>query len=387
MKKLKVALVEGDGAAPEMMKVACDIMAEAAKLDDIKVIFEETPMGWCALEEFGDTLPQSSFKRAIEIDTIFFGGVGDPKFDDTIGIERPDMRPEAHCLLPIRKEMGLLLNFRPMFFFKELDFLANVKPETIPEQGVEQHWIRFLLEDSYFGNEDFINIIPEELRKTLGVKLKADVTGDEEQVMDLAYYRAATIKKYLRAAFTYARELNLPVISMDKANVMARYLFWRKITTRIGEEEFPDVPLVHQLIDSGNTMIFKPARLRGVIIGGNEHLDILSDGAAEALGSMGLMCSSAINPITGASMFESGAGTAPNHAGQEKANPIGRTLTGAMLLRHRRAVRGAKAIEFAVRLTLKDGYRTGDLFSAERDDPAKLVGTIGMGEKILKRLK
>lgn len=371
----------------QMMETAWEIAVKAGKLDSINFVREITPMGWCALEEFGDTLPRSSFESAIDIGTIFFGGVGDPKFDDTIGVDRPDMKPEAHCLLPIRKEMGLLLNFRPMVYYKELDFLANVKPETIPEEGIQQHWIRFLLEDSYFGNVDFVDSVAEGMKKLLGIMLKTFVTGNEEIVTDLAYYRASTIENYLRFAFKYAREQNLPLISIDKANVMARYDLWRKIATRIGAEEFPDVPLQHQLVDSANALLFTPAKLRGVIACGNEHGDILSDGAAGALGSMGMMCSSAINPETGAAMFESGAGTAPTLAGQDKANPIGRILTAAMMLRHLGALRGANAIELAVRLTLKEGFRTGDLFSAERDDSSKLVGTIGMGEQILKRLK
>jgi len=124
------------------------------------------------------------------------------------------------------------------------------------------------------------------------------------------------------------------------------------------------------------------AKLHGVIACGNEHGDILSDGAAAALGSMGMMCSSAINPDTGAAMFESGAGTAPTLAGQNKANPLGRILTAAMMLRHIGAINGADAIESAVNKVLRDGYRTADLFS-NIDDPAKLLGTSAMGEMVL----
>jgi 3-isopropylmalate dehydrogenase len=282
--------------------------------------------------------------------------------------------------------MGLLLNFRPMIYYKALAHLSNVKPEMIPAEGIRQIWIRYLLEDSYFGNQDFIGDIPADLNKKMGVKLKKDVSGNEEIVTDLAYFRKATIEKYLRAAFSYARDLKLPLISIDKANVMARYDFWRKIATRIGKEEFPDVTLIHQLVDSANALLFTPAKLHGVIACGNEHGDILSDGAASALGSMGMMCSSAINPDTGASMFESGAGTAPTLAGRDKANPLGRILTAALMLRHIGAVKGAAAIEAAVNKFLQDGYRTGDLFSGA-DDPKKLLGTSATGEKVLSYMK
>lgn len=378
----RIALVLGDGSGPEMMKFACVIAIEAAKKDGIEIVFEETPMGWNAYEKYGDTLPQESFKRAVDIGIIFFGGVGDPKLDNTIGAEKPEMKPEARALLSLRSNMGLLLNFRPMIYYKALAHLANVKPETIPDEGIQQIWIRFLLEDSYFGNQDFIDDIPAEVNKKLGIKLKKEITGNEEIVTDIAYFRKSTVEKYLRSAFSYARDIKLPLISIDKANVMARYDFWRKVATKIGRDEFPDVPLIHQYVDSANALLFTPAKLHGVIACGNEHGDILSDGAAAALGSMGMMCSSAINPDTGAAMFESGAGTAPTLAGQDKANPLGRILTAAMMLRHIGAVNGASAIETAVNKVLQDGYRTSDLFCAT-DDSKKLLGTSEMGEIVL----
>lgn len=381
-----IALVKGDGSGPEMMAVACKIAVEAAKMDGIDIVFEDIPMGWNAYEKFRDTLPHGSQKRAVAIGTIFFGGVGDPKFDNTIGAEKPEMRPESRALLALRAEMGLLLNFRPMIYYKALAHLSNVKPELIPDEGIKQIWIRFFLEDSYFGNTDFAKKIPAATASKLGVMLKQAVTGNEEIVTDIAYYRKATVEKYLRAAFTYAREVKMPLISIDKSNVMARYVFWRKIATRIGKEEFPDVTLIHQLVDSANSLLFTPAKLHGVIACGNEHGDILSDGAAAALGSMGMMCSSAINPDTGASMFESGAGTAPTLAGQDKANPLGRTLTAALMLRHIGAPKGATAIENAVNKVLQEGYRTGDLLSVA-DDKKKLLGTSAMGDKVLEFMK
>ncbi len=381
-----VALVTGDGSGPEMMKVACEVVVKAAELDNLAINFVETPMGWNAYEKYGDTLPLESFERAVDIGTVFFGGVGDPKWDNTIGKEKPEMKPEARCLLALRKKMGLLLNFRPMIYYKELAHLANVKEEMIPSKGITQVWIRFLLEDSYFGNEDLIlNLRPDDC-ENIGVKMKKDVTGDDKIVSDIAYYRRETIEKYIRSAFVYAKNAGLPLISIDKANVMARYDFWRKIVTKIGKTEFPDVALTHQLVDSANALLFTPAKLHGVIACGNEHGDILSDGAASALGSMGMMCSSAVNPDTGDAMFESGAGTAPTLAGQDKANPLGRILTGAMMLRHLGAPNGAKAIEEAVRKALYTGYRTGDMCVGSSSSGNNLLGTSEMGRVILSLL-
>lgn len=383
MRKVQIALVNGDGSGPEMMEQATRIAIEAAKMDGFEIEFVETPMGWNAYHKFGDTFPKESFERATEIGLLFFGGVGDFENDRTIGVEKPEMKPEVRCLLPIRKKWGLLLNFRPVIYYKSLDHLAKVRPETIPDEGIKQIWIRFLLEDSYFGNIDLMKYIPEDVRNKLGIKLKAEVTGEEDMITDLAYYQKSTVEKYLRAAFNYARKVRLPVISIDKSNVMARYNFWRKICTRIGKEEFPNVPLQHQLVDSANALLFEPAKLHGVIVGGNEHLDILSDGAVGALGSMGMMCSSAVNPDTGVAMFESGGGTAPLLAGKDDANPIGRILTVAMMLRHIGAEKGAIAIENSVNHVLEKGYRTIDLISADRNIP---VGTSEMGELILSNL-
>ena len=377
----KIALVLGDGSGPEMMAQAVKIAQLAAAKDGLELEFIETPMGWNAYDRYGDTLPPDSFKKAKELGVIFFGGVGDFKHDSTVGVEKPEMKPEARALLALRKELGLLLNFRPIIYYKALASLANVKPEAIPAEGVKQFWLRYLLEDSYFGNADLKDKIPDEVNRKIGVKLKKDVTGREELVSDLAYYRKATIEKYIRAAFAYARDLNLPLISVDKANVMARYDYWRRIVTEIGKKEFPGVPLTHQLVDSAAALLFTPAKLNGVIACGNEHGDILSDGAAAAMGSMGLMCSSSINPDTGAALFESGAGTAPTLAGQDKANPLGRILTGALMLRHLGAKVGANAIENAVNKVLMAGFRTGDLMT-KNDNPSQLLGTAAVGEKV-----
>ena len=379
-----IALVRGDGSGPEMMAVACAVAVEAAKKDGMEIVFKDTPMGWCAFDEYGDTLPPQSFERAVKIGTIFFGGVGDPAFDKTIGEKKPEMKPEARCLLALRKNMGLLLNFRPMIFYPELKHLSLLRPDLIPDWVVKQIFIRFLLEDSYFGNQDLMELIPPEVRELLSIKLKKDVIGDENMVTDIAYFRRGTVEKYMRAAFAYARQLGLPVISVDKANVMARYDFWRKIAIQIGME-FPDVSLRHQYVDSANSFLFAPVELHGVIACGNEHGDVLSDGAAAALGSMGMMCSSAINPDTGQAMFESGAGTAPTLAGQDKANPLGRILTAAMMLRHIGAPNGAKAIDEAVSLVLRDGWRTADIAS-RADAPDNIIGTAAMGEKVLSHL-
>ena len=376
----RIALVRGDGSGPEMMEQACRVAIKAASLDDVEIVFEDTPMGWAAFGEYGDTLPEESFRRATEIGILFFGAVGNTELDR----KNPEMAPEPRCLLRIRKDWGLLLNFRPMIFYKSLDHLCGVRPERIPPEGIRQIWIRYLLEDSYFGTADLMEYIPEDVRKRLGIKLKKDVTGDEEIVTELAYFRKDTLEKYFRAAFSYARTAGLPLISVDKQNVMARFVFWRKVCQRIAKE-FPDVQTENIYVDAANERHFVPAMLHGVIACGNEHGDILSDAAAKAMGSLGLMCSSAINPETGLAMFESGAGTAPTLAGKDVANPIGRILSASLMLRHIGAMKGADAIDSAVRTVLQDVYITAELLS-DKNESSTVLGTEGMAEAILSRI-
>ncbi len=386
---VQVALVRGDGSGPEMMEQAIRVVTRAAKLDNVVIEWVETPMGWNAYREFGDTTPPESMITALKIGLIFFGGVGDPKMDNTVGKEKPEMMPEPRALLAIRSKLGLLMNFRPMILSPTLAHLSRLRRDVIPESGVEMIFIRFLLEDSYFGTADLGPRFRDQLSYNhiaeVGLKLKPDVRGDEDMITELAYYRGDTIRKYMRAAFTYARAKKLPLISVDKANVMARYAYWRMIATKIGKEEFPDVELRHQLVDSANMLLFHPEKLHGVIACGNEHGDILSDGAAEMVGGMGLMHSSAVNPDTNNAMFESGAGTAPTLAGQDKANPLGRILTGAMLLRHIGAEKGAQAIEDGVQTVLVSQYRTPDI--AEPGHPENLILSCSeMGDLIAERL-
>lgn len=391
MKKVQIALVIGDGSAPEMMEPATRIAIAAAKLDDIEIEFIPTPMGWNAYEKFGDTLPEKSLEKATELGLLFFGGVGDLAIDATLGKEHPEMMPEARALLTIRNRWDLLVNFRPVIFYPQLAGIAKVKvnPETMPPGGIKQVWLRFFLEDSYFGNYDLSSQIRATTRIRLGIMDKSEVVAScDEIVTDLAYYTKEAVERYARYGFSLARQMKLSVICVDKANVMARYVFWRKIVTKIQQQEFPDVPMKCLYVDAVNSLLFSPEQLHGVILCGNEHGDILSDGAAASVGSMGLMCSSAINPETRAAMFESGAGTAPTLAGKNIANPIGRILTAALMLRHIGAEKGAVAIESAVRLVLEEGWRTQDIASGQihYDPGQKIVGTSEMGKLILEGL-
>ena len=385
MKRVDCALVMGDARAPEMMEPACEGVVVAGRKDGYNVVFHKTPMGWVAWHQYGDTLPEESFRRASEIRLLFFGGVGDPQFDNTIGEQFPDQKPEAHCLLPVRKGWQLLHNFRPMLFLPEIRRFSNlVKVVNMPpEQKLEWHFIRYLLEGSYFGTTDLYDRVANP--KEVGLVRKGEFRPGMDLVAEMSYYSRSLLIDYFRGVFEYARRVGLPVISVDKKNICTRYELWDEVLTQV-RAEFPDVKFKARYhVDAAHaTLIEKPWLMHGVIACGDAHGDHLTDAGAASLGSMGIMYSSAVNLKTGAAMFESGAGTAPNVL-PDRANPIGRMLTGAELLRHVGAVNGADRIWESTLGVLRDGYRTDDI--ASRDTPPNMIlGTREMGRKIIERL-
>jgi 3-isopropylmalate dehydrogenase len=386
-RRVEIALVRGDGSGPELMDAACRITAVAAKkYNDLDVVWVETPMGWSAFDEYGDTYPEPSRKTVKRCGIVFFGGVGNPELDDTLGEQHPGMKPEGRCLLGLREDLGLLVNGRPLTIPYDLRHATKIRPEFIPKYGIQQWWMRYLLEDGYFGTRDLIGEIPPDLAKRLGIRMKADVTGGESRLSEFAYYSRARIEKYARYGFDFAKRLGMRVINIHKSNILARSLYWQKIIDEVREEAYGDVPYKSLYVDAAASMLYQPAIFNAVMLCGNEHGDIISDAALGAF-SMGMMSSFAINPETGQGMFESGAGTCPELAGMDVANPIGRILTGALMFRYGNiaAPQAADAIESAVWQTLKDGWRTRDIAS-KNDHPKRIVGTKQMGDLILEQL-
>ncbi len=404
LKNIEVATTRGDGSGPEIFDVVWPIGVHAARLDGINLISIPAPMGWNEFLKSGDTFPPESLATVLKLKLLFFCGVGDTQYDKTLGDKYPEMKPEGRCILRTRKELGLLINYRPDDYFATLRHIPKIKECFVPKGTMTQHQYRFLLEDDYFGTIDFlarIEEISEQIQgltgidkdqclkvleafiKVMGIKLHKEVKlgGNDELITDLAYYRLSSIQKYARFVFTKARELGLPLISVDKSNVSARYMLWRNTFTEIGAKEFPDVKLIHQYSDSAVMLLFTPEKLNAVIASGNKDGDMITDGAGEAAGSAGLMYSSAVNPDNGAAMFESGAGTAPTLAGKNIVNPIGRLLTLALLLEHIGAKKGAHAIRSSVREALESGWCTADL-ATEQTPHEKILGTREMGEKI-----
>jgi 3-isopropylmalate dehydrogenase len=384
-KHIEIALTLGDGAGPELMRHSCNIVESAARqFDGLQITWVPAPMGWSAYQSFGDTFPGPSLETVQRLKVVYFGGVGDFSHDE-LAREHPEMSPEPRVLKGLRRGMGLLMNHRPVSFVPELIHLSRLRPDLIPGDGITMYCIRFLLEDVYFGNEDLLHLLSTDAAAAIGLKRKQDVTGLEERVTMLGYFSHELVERYFHGVFQLARRMNLPVVNVDKKNIEACSEFWHRICVRLHDEQYPDVPLSHLYIDAACARIFHPADLNAVIALQNMHGDIFTDTATEAAGGMGMMCSSAVNPTTGAAMFESGAGTAPTLVGKNVANPIGRILTGAMMLDHIGAPNGAKAIRNGVAATLKEGYRTTDLFAAGRDK-GKPLSTTEIAAAVMSRL-
>ncbi len=383
---VEFAYVPGDGAAPERMNPACQAAIKAArKYGDTDLVPVLAPMGWSAYDQSGDTLPPSSLEIAKRLGIVFFGGVGDDDHDAPAR-QFPEMRPERKVLLGLRQNLGLLMNHRPAIFLPELQYVAGAKANRIPAEGMILYVLRELLEDVYFGSTDLGHLIPPEVAAAIGFVQKKDVTGKENCVSMLGYYTRASLLLYFHHAFNLARERKFPVVNVDKSNIEPCSEFWRRICTEVHDAYYPDVPLRHLYIDAACAALFNPAELGNcVMTAGNVYGDILTDAANAAAGSLGMMCSSSVNPQSRAALFETGTGTAPKLKGKNEINPLGNFLTAAMMLRHLGKAPAGEAVEQAVRHTLQSGFRIKDLC---RGGEARglVLGTKEMAEQVIERI-
>jgi 3-isopropylmalate dehydrogenase len=368
------------------MDPACKVATVAAsKYDNTELVAVPAPMGWTAHNKYGDTLPVESLETAKRIGTVFFGGIGDDNHN-YLAVRLPDQRPERRVLLGLRQGLGLLINRRPAAFWPELRHLAGARPDRIPAAGMTIDCLRFLLQDIYFGSADLGHLLSAEAADAISLVQKANVTGKENRVSMLGYYDRASLELYFHNAFQLARKRGLPVVNVDKSNITPCCEFWRRTCIRIRDEFYSDVPLSHLYIDDACAALFNPVRFGNCIVTvGNVFGDIFTDTAAVAAGSMGMMCSSSVNPITNAALFETGSGTAPKLKGKNVINPLGSFLTAAMMLQHKGLTKAGNAIEQTIRQTLQAGYRTID-FSDGSEAPGMVLGTMEMTQQILNRL-
>ncbi|MGJ7610559.1 MULTISPECIES: 3-isopropylmalate dehydrogenase [unclassified Variovorax] len=352
---MKIAVLPGDG-------IGTEIVAEAVKvLDvlDLKFEMESALVGGAAYEAHGHPLPEATLKLAKESDAVLFGAVGDWKYDK---LDRP-LRPEQ-AILGLRKNLGLFANFRPAICYEQLVDASSLKPELI--SGLDILIIRELTGDIYFG-------------QPRGRRIATDghFPGAEE-AFDTMRYSRPEVERIARVAFEAARKRSKRVTSVDKANVLETFQFWKDIVTEVGKE-YPDVELDHMYVDNAAMQLVKAPKKFDVVVTGNMFGDILSDEAAMLTGSIGMLPSASLN-ASNQGLYEPSHGSAPDIAGKGVANPLATILSAAMMLRFSlNQPEAADRIESAVKHVLASGLRTGDIWS----EGTKRVGTREMGDAVV----
>ena len=352
---MKIAVLPGDG-------IGTEIVAEAVKVLNtlgLDLQMEQALVGGAAYEVHGHPLPESTLKLAQESDAILFGAVGDWKYDK---LDRP-LRPEQ-AILGLRKHLGLFANFRPAICYEELVGASSLKPELIA--GLDILIIRELTGDIYFG-------------QPRGRRIATDghFPGAEE-AFDTMRYSKPEIERIAHVAFQAARKRSKKVTSVDKANVLETFQFWKDVVTEVAKE-YPDVALEHMYVDNAAMQLVKKPKAFDVLFTGNMFGDILSDEASMLTGSIGMLPSASLN-AKGQGLYEPSHGSAPDIAGQGIANPLATILSAAMMLRFSlNQAEAADRIEAAVKDVLAAGYRTADIWS----EGTKRVSTREMGDAVV----
>ena len=351
----KIAVLPGDG-------IGTEIVAEAVKVLNVLELpleMETAPVGGAAYEVAGHPLPASTLTLAQDSDAILFGAVGDWKYDT---LERR-LRPEQ-AILGLRKALGLFANFRPTICYEQLVGASSLKPELIA--GLDILIIRELTGDIYFGQ-------PRGRR----VATDGHFPGAEE-AFDTMRYSRPEIERIAHVAFQAARKRSKKVTSVDKANVLETFQFWKDVVTEV-HQQYPDVELEHMYVDNAAMQLVKAPKKFDVLFTGNMFGDILSDEAAMLTGSIGMLPSASLN-ANGQGLYEPSHGSAPDIAGQGVANPLATILSAAMMLRFSlNQPEAADRIESAVRAVLAAGLRTPDIWS----EGTTRVGTREMGDAVV----
>ena len=353
----KIALIPGDGIGPEIVAEAKKVLDRVCEKYSHKFSYTEVLLGGASIDAHGVPLTEEAIAQAKASDAVLMGSIGgDAKTSPWYKLE-PSKRPEAG-LLAIRKALNLFANLRPAYLYNELRDACPLRDEIIGD-GFDMIIVRELTGGLYFG-----------ARKTTeenGVRTAVDTLS----------YNENGIRRIAIKAFEIARKRRNKVTSVDKANVLDSSRLWRSVVEDVAKN-YPDVTLEHMLVDNCAMQLVRDPKQFDVILTENMFGDILSDEASMVTGSIGMLSSASLNE-TKLGLYEPSHGSAPDIAGQNKANPIATILSAAMMLRYSLDLdKEADAVETAVQKVLTDGYRTGDIMS----DGCKLVGTKEMGDLI-----
>jgi len=355
----KVLILPGDYIGPEIITEAVKVLEKANAGFQLGLELEYGLLGGAALDVHGVPLPEETLARAREVDAILLGAVGGPKWDD---VER-HLRPEKG-LLGIRSELQLFGNLRPAILYPQLADASSLKPEIV--SGLDILIVRELTGGIYFGE-------PRGIRT---------LENGEREGFNTYVYRESEVRRIAHLAFELARKRDGRLCSVDKSNVLEATILWREVVEEVASE-YPDVELSHMYVDNAAMQLVMAPKRFDVIVTGNMFGDILSDAAAMLTGSIGMLPSASLDQA-GRGMYEPCHGSAPDIAGQGKANPLATILSVAMMLRYTLASpEAADAIEAAVSAVLDQGLRTPDIHSAGM----QAVSTVEMGEAVVAALQ
>ncbi len=355
---MKIAILPGDGIGPEIVAGAVKVL-DLLKREGLAVETTTAPIGGAGYDAAGEPLPEATLALAQAADAVLLGAVGGPKYD---ALPR-ELRPEQG-ILGIRKALGLFANLRPALLYPELAAASTLRPEVVA--GLDLMIVRELTGDIYFG-------------QPRGRRTNAH---GEAEGFDTMLYSEGEIRRIAKVGFETARARGKRLCSVDKANVLDTSILWREVVTAVAAS-YPDVALSHMYVDNAAMQLVRNPRQFDVIVTGNIFGDILSDEASMLAGSIGMLPSASLDAKR-KGLFEPIHGSAPDIAGQDKANPLGTILSLGMMFRYtfdRPDI--ADRIETAVRNVLRRGVRTADIaLPGER-----AVGTAGMGDAVVSALR
>lgn len=355
--KYNIALLRGDGIGPEIVDSAVKVLCAVGEIYGHEFSFTPYLIGGAAIDETGLPLPEETVKGCLESDSVLLGAVGGPKWDSLPG----DLRPEK-ALLGIREAMGLYTNLRPAKLYAALKDECPLRADIV-EKGFDIMIVRELTGGIYFGDRGY----------------RDGKYGEE--AYDTESYSRMEIERIVRVAFEAARKRNKKLVSIDKANVLETSRLWRKIVHELSLE-YPDVACSDMLVDNAAMQLVRNPFQFDVIVTTNMFGDILSDEASQITGSIGMLPSASINE-TSRGLYEPIHGSAPDIAGENKANPIATILSAAMMLLYSFDLKKeSEAIVSAVDRVLEKGYRTADLSHGDL-----YLSTTEITEKIIENLK
>lgn len=349
-----IAVIRGDGIGPEIVEQALNVLDKVSEVYGHTFNYTDVDMGGCAIDRYGDPLPEAELKKCVESDSVLLGAVGGDKWNGVPG----NMRPEKG-LLRLRAGMGVYSNNRPAKIWSQLAGASPLK-KSIVDEGIDFIIVRELIGGIYFGEH-----------KTEG-----------DTAIDVLTYSEAEIERIGRIGFETARKRRGKLCSVEKSNVLDSSRLWKKVMHRLADE-YPDVELSDMLVDNCAMQIVKNPSQFDVIVTENMFGDILSDEASMITGSIGMIPSSSLGK-TSCGLYEPIHGSAPDIAGKDVANPIGTILSAAMMLRFSFDMpKEADAVENAVSAYLDAGYRTADIMS----EGMTLVGCKKCGELIIGNIR